>query len=214
MTVILTFWNRALSSFREMEVTLCTSADFTIESTCRRCGKSRWILLCLTIKISSTHETMYFSFQRGAMYQIGSEVILHKSGIERHEVEFSLNLRCWNSREGENKLRSRYTRAFVHIHTYTFATYARDIAWNINNVFSIKFNLVTHNTEWPTRWLPVVLCIICTISLNSCISFPLLTNINTCASATRHAHVRIYTCKMYVYVCRSDILVLSFSVLW
>jgi len=37
-----------------------------IESTCRRCGKSGWILLCLTIKISSTHETMYFFFLQDA----------------------------------------------------------------------------------------------------------------------------------------------------
>lgn len=105
---------------RDKSRSLCTSADFTIESTCRRCGKSRWILLCLTIKINSTHETMYFSFQRGAMYKIGSEVILHNSGIKRHKVEFSLNLWCWNARErGKKRIAVAQHAHIRNTHTYT-----------------------------------------------------------------------------------------------
>ena len=70
---------------------------------------------------------------------------------------------------------------------------------NINNVFSIKFNLVTHNVKWLTRGLPVVLCIICVTSLDSCISFPPLMTINTCASA----HVQIslsLSLSIYIYI--------------
>lgn len=43
---------------------------FAIESACRRCGKSRWILLCLTIKISSTQRNDVLSFSaRRKMYR-------------------------------------------------------------------------------------------------------------------------------------------------
>lgn len=62
------FFFSELSFLEDKSRSVHTSANFTIESTCRRCGKSRWILLCLTIKISSTHETVYLSFQRGTMY--------------------------------------------------------------------------------------------------------------------------------------------------
>jgi len=121
-------WQNHFGSFgielSRVRIALCTSADFTIESTCRRCGKSRWILLCLTIKISSTHETMYFSFQRGAMYKIEIDVILHKSGIKYHKVEFSLKLQCWNIR-GKKTNCDRNTRALIiYIHIRLQPTHA------------------------------------------------------------------------------------------